>query len=350
MQDKVYNTGKTKKEWITIALHALIWGTVFLIPYIFNANLEGGPHKPDNGRHEFLRLITAMNFFWLVLFYVNIALLLPRLVYQRKTGLYILTLAGIFCITIGIDNFLFHLFIHDHPFSVFGSVKHNFIPFVFTIAVSTAYKAITDRNKADMLIREKQSENLKTELSFLRSQVSPHFIFNVLNNIVALVRLKSSELEPTILKLSSLMQYMLYETDEEKVVLKNEEEYLQNYIDLQKQRFGPELSLHTDFDVQEEWQTIEPMLLIPFVENAFKHGNGLVHCPQIEIKLKANDNHLHFMVKNKFAQLESVKDKTSGIGLQNVKRRLELLYPGKHILSIDKKDGWFTIYLHLMLN
>ena len=179
-------------------------------------------------------------------------------------------------------------------FRLYNSIAHNLIPFVLTFAVSAAYKAITDKTKADALISEKQSENLKTELSFLRSQISPHFLFNVLNNIVALVRLKSDDLEPTVLKLSSLMQYMLYETDEERVVLKSEVEYLQNYIDLQKQRFGTELLLKVNLDIQEDWHTIEPMLLIPFVENAFKHGHGLIVHPEIEIALEVKNNQIAF--------------------------------------------------------
>jgi two-component system, LytTR family, sensor kinase len=349
MRNSTNDTEGNKKGWVTVALHVLIWLIVFLIPYIFSADLEGGRHKEDNDRQNFLYLNTGLNFFWVALFYVNAAFLLPRLVYRRKIGLYVLALAGFFCLMMLVDDMLFHLLIRSRVFSAFNSVKHNFIPFVFTLAVSAAYKAISDKAKADILIREKQSENLKTELSFLRSQISPHFLFNVLNNIVALVRIKSNELEPTVLKLSSLLQYMLYETDEEKVVLKSEIEYLQNYIDLQKQRFGADLLLKVDFDIREDWHIIEPMLLIPFVENAFKHGNSLLANPEIGIRLAVENNHLHFMVKNKFEESESIKDKTSGIGLQNVKRRLELLYPDSHTFAIDKKEGWFTIHLHLTL-
>lgn len=349
MQYKAYNIARDKKGWVTIALHILIWLIVFMIPYIFNADMEGSRRRADNDSQNFLYLNTALNFFWVVLFYVNVTLLLPRLIYKRKTGLYILALIGFFCVMVLVDDIFFHVFIHNRFFSIYNSVKHNFIPFVFTLAVSAAYKAISDKTKADILIREKQSENLKTELSFLRSQISPHFLFNVMNNIVALVRLKSDDLEPTVMKLSSLMQYMLYETDEERVLLKSEAAYLQNYIDLQKQRFGSELSMDVLFDIKEDWHTIEPMLLIPFVENAFKHGSGLIEHPQIDIELKVVDNHLHFMVKNKYKESKAIKDKTSGIGLQNVKRRLELLYPSSHILTIDQKGGWFTVYLHLTL-
>ena len=141
--------------------------------------------------------------------------------------MYLLSVVGMLAVVILLDSILFRVFAIPRTFSIYLSLQHNFIPFVFTVAVSAAYKAIADKTRADLLDREKESEHLKTELSFLRSQVSPHFLFNVLNNIAALVRLKSSELEPTVMKLSSLMQYMLYETDEEKVVVKSEVEYLQ---------------------------------------------------------------------------------------------------------------------------
>ncbi|HEY2347392.1 MAG TPA: histidine kinase [Puia sp.] len=203
--------------------------------------------------------------------------------------------------------------------------------------------------KADAKAGESLKENLKAELSFLRSQINPHFLFNVLNNIVAMIRLKSEELEPTIIKLSSLLQYMLYETDEEKVLLKNEVEYLQSYIDLQKMRLSSNMDLKVDFDVKEEWLAIEPMLLIPFIENAFKHGTGMLKNPEIQVSLIAQDNRLAFQVKNKYIKSDMSKDKTSGIGIANVKRRIELLYANKYTLAIDKTPDWFAISLHLTL-
>ena len=349
MQPKAFTMQGDKKKWAIVALHVLIWLIVFMIPYIFSADMDGGRRRDNSDHQPFLYLNTALNLFWVALFYVNVTILLPRLIYKRKAGLYALALLGIFGVMVLADDLFFHLFIRSRSFSVYNSIKHNFIPFVFVLAVSSAYKAISDKTAADIMISEKQSENLKTELSFLRSQISPHFLFNVMNNIVALVRLKSDELEPTVMKLSSLMQYMLYETDEERVLLKSEAEYLQNYIDLQKQRFGPELSLNLLFDIQEDWHTIEPMLLIPFVENAFKHGNELIEHPQIGIHLKVAGGNLFFEVENKYKESKSVKDKTSGIGLVNVRRRLELLYPDSHVLKIEQHDDWFRIYLHVTL-
>lgn len=348
MENTVDKHTLNKRNWVTIALHVLIWLIVFLIPYIFSADAEGHSHPKDNDQNIFLYLNTSIDFFWVALFYVNAGLLIPRFIYKRKIALYMLALTGMLCLVILLDSILFKVLSIPRVFSVYLSVEHNFIPFVFTVAVSAAYKAITDKNRADIWIREKQSEHLQTELSFLRSQINPHFLFNVLNNIVALVRMKSSDLEPTVMKLSSLLQYMLYETDDEKVVIKSEVEYLQAYIDLQKQRYGDELDLKVKFAIQENWHTIEPMLLIPFVENAFKHGGALQN-PEIDITLSVDDNKLHFVVKNRFEDSNTAKDKTSGIGLANVKRRLELLYPGKHDLTINKKGDWFIVSLELIL-
>lgn len=348
MQNNAYNIERNKTGWVTIALHVLIWLIVFLIPYIFSADVKMGSHAEANDQREFLYLNTALDFFWVALFYFNAGLLIPRLIYKRKIALYVLALAGMFCMMVLSDKMLFRILDIPRVFSLYHSVEHNFIPFVFTVAVSGAYKAISDKTKADLWIREKQSEHLKTELSFLRSQINPHFLFNVLNNITALVRMKSNDLEPAVMKLSSLMQYMLYETDEEKVVVKSEAEYLQAYIDLQRQRYGDELSLQVLFDIKEDWHTIEPMLLIPFVENAFKHG-GMLQLPEIHVSLSVMNNELHFIVKNKFEDSHAIKDRTSGIGLANVKRRLELLYHDKHKLTINKKDGWYIIDLLITL-
>jgi len=242
---------------------------------------------------------------------------------------------------------LFRVIVTDKPFVFSRSAFYNSFPFGFVVMAAIAFRAVSDKIRSDLLAGEKQKENLKTELAFLRSQISPHFLLNVLNNMVALVRLKSEALEPTILKLSSLMQYMLFETGEEKVPLKRELDYLHSYIDLQKQRIGSRLNLVAELQPTEEWHSIEPMLLIPFVENALKHGTGLTPDPSIYISLQTNNGQLDYTVKNKYLVNEDTKDNIPGIGLANVKRRLELLYGKNHRLTIEKTDGWFTVNLQL---
>jgi LytS/YehU family sensor histidine kinase len=195
------------------------------------------------------------------------------------------------------------------------------------------------------------AEQLSIKLKFLRSQISPHFIFNVLTNLVSLARKRSEQLEPALIMLSDLMRYMLYESDEKKVPLSREIAYLKSYIELQKLRFGDAVLIETDIDLAQSdiRQHIEPMLLIPFVENAFKHGMG-VDNPLIQIRLAANDGTLAFDVKNRFNDDENnSKDTSSGIGLENVRTRLTLLYPKMHELQVNKQDNLFHIHLTLRL-
>ena len=325
-------------------MHIIVWAIIFLLPFVFNTWDEKGETSSVD---PFRSINTVTNFLWMGLFYLNAYVMIPRLFYKRKYLQYALVLIASFCIIMLLHGALFKPFVTGRTFNFKSSSVHNIIPFLFTIFVSATYKTFTDRMQLEKETNERKQENLKTELSFLRSQISPHFLFNIMNNIAAMVRLKSDELEPTVHKFSSLMQYMLYETDEEKVILQSEIEYLQSYIDLQQQRFSEKLKLHVSLDVKENWHTVEPMLLIPFVENAFKHGTGLIQNPEIEIELTAENDKLNFIVKNKFIQTETIKDKTSGIGLVNVKRRLELLYGNRHHLVINKTDGWFIASLEL---
>ncbi|MDN3656736.1 histidine kinase [Ferruginibacter paludis] len=338
---------KQIKKNQTLLLHIIAWAVIFLLPYIFTSAYYDGRENELHGNTTFLYVDTVTKIFWVGLFYLNTERLVPAFVYKRKYILFVFTQVILFSLIMLIHGGFFKLMITGKTFSFINSSSHNIITFLFTVIASIAYKTISDRAKSQQESNERINEHLKTELSFLRSQISPHFLFNVMNNIAALARLKSDELEPTVHKLSSLMQYMLYETDEEKVLLQSEIENLQSYIDLQRQRFSEKLILHVSLDAKENWHTIEPMLLIPFVENAFKHGTGLVQNPAIEIELKAEHDKLCFIVKNKFIQTETVKDKTSGIGLANVKRRLELLYSHRHLLTINKTNDRFIVSLEL---
>ncbi len=339
-------TSKWKSSNTVWAIHIIAWAIILLLPFIFTHDDDG-----DSGRQDpsFKTLDTVTNFLWMGMFYLNALLLVPRFFYRKKYLLYAGCLIVPFVVIMLLHGALFIPFAPGRHFKFFRSSQHNIIPFIFTVVVSTAYKIIYDKFKADAATNALQKENLKTELSFLRSQVSPHFLFNVLNNIVAMVRLKSNELEPTVIKLSSLLQYMLYESGDEKVLLKNEVDSLRDYIDLQRLRLSKQLQINIQFEVTEDWHAIEPMLLIPFVENAFKHGNTFGEAPEILVKLEVEDNTLHFQVKNKFVEADKAKDKTSGIGLANVRRRLQLLYPGKHELYIDDRNGYYNVHLKLLL-
>jgi len=331
--------------------HVVVWVIVFSLPYILYKSNDRPPHTmTEQEKAGFLYANLLTNVFWVGMFYLNAFILVPRLIYRKQILLYVAIVLACFCVTIVLHMALLHLFNRGHVFSYFRSAWFNVGPFLLSLAISTTWQMWSDKVKADKLAQQKQQENLKTELSFLRSQISPHFVFNVLNNIVALVRLKSDALEPTVMKLSSLMQYMLYETNEEKVAVKTEADYLQSYIDLQQQRFGNKVKISTAIHLSNEWNEIEPMLLIPFVENAFKHGVGMIENPQIDIRLLTQANMLAFSVSNRYNPAATeTKDKTSGIGLANVRRRLNLLYGDDQQLKIVKENNWFEVSLTIKL-
>jgi two-component system, LytTR family, sensor kinase len=348
----VMNSQWYTKKWVTVSLHVLFWAIFFISPYLLRAEFDDAPQrKPRSGIPRYMYMLVLNNFFRVSLFYVNAFLFIPQLVYKRKYGLYLLTLLVALIFMLFCDRLVFDYFIDNKEYRVWNFFVFNLFPFVFIIIASTAFRMIRDRIRENELNQKKETENLKSELSFLRSQVSPHFMFNVLNNMVALARKQSDALEPSLIKLSSLLRYMLYETDEEKVLVEKEVEYLNNYIDLQRQRFGKHIRINVSFEVQDKSLSIEPMLLIPFVENAFKHGTGLIEDATIDINLRVENGHLDFIVKNRYNDLaQETRDKTSGIGLHNVRRRLNLLYAKHHSLIIEKKEGWFTVMLHLNLH
>ncbi len=339
MNKKWYNS-----RGAVISFHILAWLVLFSLPALFHRESDQ-PRVNWKGMTSLRSL--AFDVYFISLFYLNSFLLIPRLLNRKKIGTYILIIVVLFVAVlivlpqIASDNGQkgFH---RETFFLIF--------PYLFIWAMSTAYRFFSDQVKTEQLLKERENENLKTELSFLRSQVSPHFLFNVLNNMVAMARLKSDLLEPSLIRLSGLMRYMLYESDEAKVPLFREVEYVHSYIELQKVRYAKTLTIQTDMDAGGN-QLIEPMLLIPFIENAFKHGTGIIQNPVIEISLKYTEGLLDFRVRNKFVSgTDEIKDRVSGIGLTNVIRRLNLLYAQKHIISIDKENGWFTVSLQIKLH
>ena len=209
---------------------------------------------------------------------------------------------------------------------------------------STGYKVTTDWLGLQNEKRELESQNLQSELKFLKSQINPHFFFNTLNNLYALT-LKKSDLAPEIvLRLSEMMRYMLYESNEKEVPLDKEINYVNNYIELERLRQGEKFKI--DFLVEGEPfnQRIAPLMFIPFLENSFKHGlDNQIKSGYVNIHLMLEENSVRLDIKNSKPEfLPSIKKKKSGgIGLENVRRRLKLLYPDKHKLEIlDENDSY----------
>ncbi|MBN8854348.1 MAG: hypothetical protein BGO55_08120 [Sphingobacteriales bacterium 50-39] len=345
-----------KADWynrnaIRVLTHAAVWVVALSLPYLLDSHRGVHRHDNDGRERDFFYLNFFTSILWIGPFYLNAYLLTPRLFLRRQYLEYALYLVLLFGCMLVIHMYLFKYVFYLNHFSPLGATGFLLPAFLLTTAISTTFRVVRDKMETDKRAQERQEENLKTELSFLRSQINPHFIFNILNNLVALEQMKSEELGPTILKLSSLMQYMLYETDEERVSLGKEIEYLQSYIDLQRQRFGEKVPVTVSLEAPSGWYEIEPMLLIPFVENAFKHGVGMIEQPCIDIQLSVRGGVLHFAVRNRYNPSSAeVKDRTSGIGLGNVRRRLGLLYGDQHVLQITRDKDWFIVSLELNLH
>ena len=212
----------------------------------------------------------------------------------------------------------------------------------FTAAVKLSKEWIRNQQ----LIKEKEKQYLETELNFLKAQIQPHFFFNTLNNLYSLTLKKSDQAPEIVLKLSELMSYMLYESNTPKVSLTKEITYLQNYLDLEKLRFGQRLIVNFEMEGSIEEVSIPPMILILFLENSFKHGvKNNLNKIQIGISLKITGGFLFFEVKNPLEENASTGNK--GIGLTNAKRRLDLLYGNNYHLDFLEKNNEFIVSLKM---
>lgn len=328
-----------------IAIHVLVWTVILLLPCILSS---AGEHYMIGGIPG--SFFTMAGFIHMAIFYFNAFFLYPKLAHNWRWWLYIP--ASIVLIVV---SFMIKYQIVASQFPEVlrsGSAQFVFAPSVFVFIASVIYRRVADSIQKEKQKKEQHAQRLAAELKFLRSQINPHFLFNVLTNMVSLARSKSEHLEPALLRLSDLMRYMLYETKGEKVPVSKELKYLGSYIELQKLRFGDTVDIifKTEVDDTAAGHEIEPLLLVPFVENAFKHGVGLIENPYIYIRLQIRNGALQFEVNNNYdEQGMAQKDDSSGIGLENVRTRLALLYPQKHELRIDESDSTFHVTLNLTL-
>jgi two-component system LytT family sensor kinase len=283
------------------------------------------------------------------LFYLNYLLLIPLFLDKKRYGIYVTGIV-IVIILYGFAKYGVALGFKQY---LLMRVKEGDVSFgaYFTGTIITSliflFLSIALKFTVDWFFKESIRRDLSAELAFLKSQINPHFLFNSLNSIYSLAYQRSETTPEAILKLSEIMRYMLYECNDNKVSLVKEIQYLNNYIDLQKIRFGAKAFIDFKVEGNIEDQQIVPLLLIAFIENAFKHG--VVNNPLAPIRLlvDVDEAHLHFYVHNK--KHTNNRDAMGGIGLNNVRRRLNLLYPGKYNLDIHDETDTYTVELSLVL-
>lgn len=340
-----------KNLFITLSIHVIAWGLLLMVPFISSYKVI----KSLALISENISLIPiiTLSFILIVIFYFNYFILIPKFLLIKKYLLYVITLvlsivtafvlSGIF---LNLSNFkpgnlesINPVFIKIEP--IFRA--NGFLLLIISILASIA---LTINNH----LRQTEKEKLSAQISSLKSQINPHFLFNTLNNIYATALDKSPQTADMVERLSEMMRYTMKETQNDFVPLEEEINYINNYIELQKLRL--ESKIKFDYQIEGEFTELQiaPMLLIPFVENAFKHGVNSEQNSHIRINIKASESELHFLVANNKVKVLSDTIEHNGLGIENTKHRLKLIYPSRHLLTIKETENEFIISLHINLS
>ncbi len=360
----------SKEKAGRIIIHLLIWAVILGLPLY-------AARRFQMGRHFLLTYytITAIS---ALIFYINYLFLVPLLFWQKRRYRYFISiLALVFCFYFISDFASEQIFsiMSKNDFSdqllrqpgeerrmrpppnqmrrpgfIIAMPNAQLIGYtssaLFMLFLSLGLRVIERQSKIGKMQDEMEKARLNTELAFLKNQISPHFFFNTLNNIYSLIGKNPEDSQKAVLKLSRLMRYLLYESEQGNTRLSNEIDFMRNYIDLMKLRMSEKVSLTVDFPDIYEDISIPPLLFIAFIENAFKHGITNRGQSFINISLDPNGKTLDFRCTNSIAE-KAQKDNVSGIGLENVRKRLNLLFPGKFNLDISNDNHVFDVLLRI---
>ncbi len=275
-------------------------------------------------------------------FYFNFYVAMPKLYFKRKYMQFMLTVLLCFNLFFLLNYFMMPSgmdFDQPRALSVLGNSFNLFMfIIVYTFSFALCLYGQWEKMKEQMLA---------SELAILKAQIDPHFLFNTLNSIYSLALTKSDATPNAIIKLSALMRYCISESNNDRVPLQQEINYITNYIDLQKLRLTSKIKMTCEIDGHGDGKYITPFLLIPFIENAFKHGVNSEGNSDIKIKITINKGDIVLEVANNKVYLRQGQEKNTDIGISSTRRRLNLLYPGKHVLDINDGKNDFIVYLKI---
>jgi two-component system, LytTR family, sensor kinase len=355
---------------IQVLLHLLAWSILLGLPLYF--------FKRWNVGKDFIWLYYIGNIINGIIFYSNYLVLVPRYFFGKKKYRYFISvfvLLAILYVVSDRSNELIFKYVpgrEDHgnteemhsgkenpgppkPDVLFGRPpfrQMHLINYIFSssflIFFSMGLRVLERHSQVEKWQKELEKEKLNSELALLKNQISPHFFFNTLNNIYSLIGINADDSRKAVLRLSKLMRYLLYESEHGNTRLSSEIEFMNNYIDLMKLRMSEKISLEVSFPEKYDDVNIPPLLFIPFIENAFKHGISYREKSFIKISMIRNEDSISFRCANSVVKaIEDQESGHSGIGLENVRKRLMLLFPGKHELNINKSDTEFEILLQI---
>ena len=355
---------KNNQERAQLLLVVMVWLLLFAIPIFFGDSAE------QTNWHHIFKIWKEYSIL-LIIFLVNRFVLMPYLFFREKQVAYFVSITGVILL---FSSALFLLQYIERPVPSLelppppaGGVPNGFElplrhgprefipPFANMIIMSILLIGfdsgliffskwmISEQNKL-----KAEKESIRNKMAFLQNQVSPHFFMNTLNNIHALVDIDAEEAKDAIIKLSQMMDYMLYESQSNGISLKQEMDFTRSYVDLMKLRITDEVDLKLEIPETLPQVKIPPLLTISFIENAFKYGVSYQSPSFIHITINIRDNRFIFHVENRIHQ-EIKQNKNSGIGIVNTQKRLELLFGHRYELNIDKKDDIFKVNLTIPL-
>lgn len=315
---------------------------------------------------EFWIKQALINLMWAGLFYANYFVFTPRLLYNHRTGTFVLLVIATLFATVFMNHWLdSFLGVSEAMEKIFGPRMHKsmekqdhsatYITIIMAMViygVSTVI-AMSKKMQSDQLAFEAtEKDKINSELSFLKSQINPHFFFNTLHTIYALTESNTGAAKDAIYTLSHMMRYVIYDTKNDLTSLENEVKFVEDYIKLMKLRLSGEVQVIFEKQANMKNYEVAPMLLLPFIENAFKHGISSLHPSYVYIDIRQLDNTVKIEIKNSTFEAREHLEESNGIGLMNTKRRLDLLYLGKHTLLVhnDAATKEYTVTLSLHFN
>ncbi|HWD90097.1 MAG TPA: histidine kinase [Mucilaginibacter sp.] len=355
---------RSKNKLITILIHVLIWAVfgwavVFYQPFFSNSNITV-PYQYWIKQSLLLGMLVTG-------YYLNSAVLVPKFLLKNHIGYYFLFLVviavGILLLSGYFDQLLNLHRLFGEAFRKAGPPPkrhHNddnhwniglLVIITLVVGASTSVTVIQKWQKDKQEREELEKDKVTSELSFLKAQINPHFFFNTLNNIYALTVVDADVAGKAIHQLSRMMRYLLYDTQAGQTMLSQEIAFVKDYISLMQLRLTDAVHVNIDTPSNLKDLPLAPMIFLPFVENAFKHGVSATQQSHIDIVIWQKENVLDLTVKNSIMKDNSVSlDTNSGIGLVNTRRRLDLLYPGKYQLDITEQNAANEYVVHLILD
>lgn len=341
---------KVKNRFITISIHVIGWCLLMFVPFLSTQQVYQNA-LATNGIISFAPIFVVSSIL-ITNFYFNYFFLIPKYLFNQKYWHYFSFLLIAIASTSLLSGVIFqavdvniHKIAQTNPVieAVKPVIKLNGVLMLIVSLVTSTLLAVNSR------LKETEKEKFSAQIASLKSQINPHFLFNTLNNIYATAINTSPETADMVDKLSEMMRYTMKDTQKDMVSLEDEINYIDNYIELQKVRLDKRVKLEYEYKGNFSEYQIAPMLLIPFIENAFKHGVNAEQRSNIRIELSIKESELHLVVSNRKVETQKETSEHSGLGIENTKHRLQLLYPLKHLLSINETERDFLVSLHINL-